>query len=338
MDIVTSFSLSDPLLLTVGVALLSAVAVGGVGWAFVGTGGSGERRQKRIQELTGKEGLPRARAAQKDLTRERRRIVQETLKELEEKQKEHKARQSIKRQLEQAGLEISMPVFYGASAGFGVTCGLLAFVFGLGPWVSLGAIFIAGLGVPRWAIGFMCGSRKRAFAEEFANAIDVIVRGVKSGLPLNECLNIIARESQDPVKTEFQALVDAQRMGVPIDQALDRMYESMPIPEVNFFAIVLGIQQQTGGNLSEALANLSSVLRGRKSMKGKIQAMSSEAKASAMIIGSLPPGVMAMVYMTTPDYMSLLWTEPLGQMMAGGGVLWMGSGIFIMRKMINFNF
>ena len=331
-------SFSDPIVLTIAIALLAATAVGGLGWAVVGVGGQGEKRHRRIQELTGKEATPRGRAAQKDMTRERRRIVQETLKELEEKQKEHKARQTVKRQLEQAGFDITLTIFYTASAFFALTCGLLSFVFGLGPWISLAVAFITGLGVPRWVLGFLCARRKTAFAQEFANAIDVIVRGVKAGLPLNECLNIIARESQEPVKTEFQALVDAQSMGVPIDQALERMYESMPIPEVNFFAIVLGIQQQTGGNLSEALANLSNVLRGRKSMKGKIQAMSSEAKASAMIIGALPPGVMAIVYMTTPDYMSLLWTEPLGQMMAGGGVLWMGMGIFIMRKMINFNF
>ncbi len=140
------------------------------------------------------------------------------------------------------------------------------------------------------------------------------------------------------MKSEFQGLVDAQKMGVPLEQSLQRMYDNMPTAEVSFFGIVLSIQQKTGGNLSEALGNLSNVLRGRKCMRGKIEALSGEAKASAMIIGALPPGVMLMVYLSTPAYISLLWTTHLGNFMIIGCALWMTTGILVMRKMINFNF
>ena len=334
-----TLAITDPIIITIAVAALAAGAVGGLGWAVLGPSlGEGNRAQKRFQEVSGKDRSSRSVRPSRDMAKERRRIVQETLKELEEKQREHRERQTLKRRLEQAGLAVSPTHFHIASALLGVTSGLLGVVFGLMPYVAGLIAFIAGFGVPRWTLGFLCARRKAQFSDEFANAIDVIVRGVKAGLPLNECLSIIARESQEPVRAEFQAVVDAQSMGVPIEQALERMYEAMPIPEVNFFAIVLGIQQKTGGNLSEALANLSSVLRGRKTMKGKIAAMSSEAKASAMIIGSLPPGVMALVYFTTPDYIALLWSDQMGYLMLGGGVFWMGLGIFIMRKMINFDF
>jgi tight adherence protein B len=180
--------------------------------------------------------------------------------------------------------------------------------------------------------------RQFKFVDNFANAIDVIVRGVKSGLPLNECLGIIARESPQPIAGEFKELVEQQRIGIPISECFERMMVRMPLAEVRFFAIVIGIAQQAGGNLSEALGNLSKVLRERKKMKAKIQAMSMEAKASAGIIGILPPGVMFMVYLTTPKYIEILWTTNPGYIMLAGCVFWMSCGIFIMKKMINFDF
>jgi len=182
----------------------------------------------------------------------------------------------------------------------------------------------------------MKGRREKAFTAEFANAIDVIVRSVKSGLPTNEALRIVAREVPDPVGMEFNRLCEGLKVGVTLEQGCKKMFESMPTPEVSFFGIVMTIQQKSGGNLSEALGNLSGVLRDRKRLEGKIKAMSSEAKASAAIIGSLPPGVMGIVYLTTPDYISLLFTEHMGNLMLAGCALWMGTGIFVMRKMINF--
>jgi len=198
------------------------------------------------------------------------------------------------------------------------------------------AAFAMGVGFPRWALSFLTNRRRKKFTSEFANAIDVIVRSVKSGLPTNEALRIVAKESPDPVGSEFSRLVEGMKVGITLEQGLKRMYDAMPTAEVGFFSIVMTIQSKSGGNLSEALGNLAAVLRDRKRLEGKIRAMSSEAKASSMIIGSLPPGVMALVYITTPAYISLLFTEKLGNLMLAGCAVWMGVGIFVMRKMINF--
>ena len=193
-----------------------------------------------------------------------------------------------------------------------------------------------GLGLPRWILSFLKNRREKAFTAEFANAIDVIVRSVKSGLPTNEALKIVAREIPDPVGSEFYKLTESLKVGVAMDQGLKKMFDNMPTAEVSFFAIVMTIQQKSGGNLSEALSNLAFVLRDRKRLQGKIRAMSSEAKASAMIIGSLPPVVMGLVYMTSPLYISTLFTERMGNLMLLACVVWMCVGILVMRKMISF--
>jgi tight adherence protein B len=204
--------------------------------------------------------------------------------------------------------------------------------------VAAGAAFAAGLGLPRWALGMAIKRRQKKFVSQFADAIDVIVRGVKSGLPLNECLKVIARESPQPLGGEFERVIDGLAMGMTVEQALVRLYQRTPIQEVNFFNIVLAIQQKAGGNLSEALGNLSTVLRSRKLLREKIKALSSEAKASAMIIGSLPIAVMVLVYLTTPDYIMELFTNDLGHLILLIAAGLMGAGIYIMRSMINFNF
>src|SRR6185436_2351943 len=156
--------------------------------------------------------------------------------------------------------------------------------------------------------------------------------------PLLYCLKVIAADSQEPIKSEFQAIVETQTIGMPIGDACVKLYSRMPLPEANFFGIVISIQQKAGGNLSEALANLSRVLRDRKKMKAKISAMSMEAKASAMIIGSLPICVGLLVWLTSPNYIELLWTSDMGRFMIAGCAMWMGIGIFVMKKMINFDF
>ena len=219
---------------------------------------------------------------------------------------------------------------------------MVAFV---GVWVAGAPVYAAAafgvaglLGVPRWIVNFLRKRRMNVFLEEFANAADVIVRGVKAGLPLNDCIKIIANEAAEPVRSEFRHIVETQAMGVPMADAVAKLPERVPVPEANFFAIVVAIQQRAGGNLSEALGNLSRVLRERRKMKGKISAMSMEAKASAAIIGSLPPVVMILVWITSPAYISLLFTEQLGNVILGASAVWMTIGILVMRKMINFDF
>ena len=203
---------------------------------------------------------------------------------------------------------------------------------------ALGLAFAAGLGLPRWTLGYLKKRREKAFLKALPDAVDVIVRGIKAGLPLFESIKVVAADAPEPLRGEFLAIIETQAIGMPLGDACVRLYERMPVPEANFFGIVIAIQQKSGGNLSEALGNLSKVLRDRKRMAEKIQAMSMEAKASAGIIGSLPPIVMLLVYLSTPEYISLLWTHPTGQLMLVGCVIWMSMGIFVMKRMINFDF
>ena len=170
------------------------------------------------------------------------------------------------------------------------------------------------------------------------NAVDVIVRGIKSGIPLGDCVRIIAREAEEPLRSEFKGVVDAQALGLSMGEAIGRLYERVPVSDVNFFGIVISIQAKSGGNLSEALSNLSRVLRERRKMAGKIQAMSMEAKSSAGIIGALPIIVATLTYLSSPDYISILWTTDPGKIALLGSAIWMSIGVFVMRKMINFEF
>lgn len=271
----------------------------------------------------------------------RRRNVQETLKDLEIKQK-HKASKStnppMQLRLQQAGLTVPIARFYTYSALTGLIVTALCFVTGLPIYLVLGAGFVGSVGLPRFFVNFVRKRRHAAFTEELANAVEVIVRGVKAGLPLNDCLRMIASEAKEPVRSEFRAVVETMQLGVPIDEAVARMYERVPLPETNFFGIVLSIQSKAGGNLSEALGNLAKVLRERKKMRAKIQAMSMEAKSSASIIGSLPIIVTGLVYMTSPDYIMVLFVSPIGQIVLGISLLWMLTGIFVMKRMISFDF
>ena len=267
----------------------------------------------------------------------KRKNVQQLLKQIESKNAEQKQRLTTRRRLDQAGFpDVSVRAYWIISGSLGGVVLLLCFLTHQVFLVMAFAAFAAGLGLPRWILGFLKNRREKKFTNEFANAIDVIVRSVRSGLPTNEALKIVARESPQPVGGEFSRLVEGLKVGITLDQGCKRMYESMPTAEVSFFGIVMTIQQKSGGNLSEALSNLSGVLRDRKRLQGKIKAMSSEAKASAMIIGSLPPAVMGIVYATTPAYISLLFTQRAGNLILAGCAVWMSVGIFVMRKMINF--
>jgi tight adherence protein B len=300
--------------------------------AFAGNSGASKKRLASVS------GSPVAVAAGRSSpdNAQRRKNVTALLKDLEKQQAEQKKRVTLRRRLEWAGLDIEPRSFWILSA----TVALVAVGVCIFTHQSLLATFLVavpvGLGLPRWILNFLKARREKAFTNEFANAIDVIVRSVKSGLPTNEALKIVAREIPDPVGSEFNKLTEGLKVGVTLDQGLKKMFENMPTAEVSFFGIVMTIQQKSGGNLSEALSNLAFVLRDRKRLQGKIRAMSSEAKASAMIIGALPPVVMGLVWMTSPQYIDLLFTQRMGNMMLAGCVVWMGIGILVMKKMISF--
>src|SRR5262245_52808473 len=198
--------------------------------------------------------------------------------------------------------------------------------------------FAMGCGMPLWMLKFLKRRREAKFLLAFPDAVDIIVRGIKAGLPLLDSMRIITTDAPEPLKSEFRAIIETQTIGIPLGEACGKLYERIPVAETNFFGIVIAIQQKAGGNLSEALGNLSRVLRDRKKMKAKIQAMSTEAKASATIIAALPFAVMILVYITSPQYIELLWTHPMGRMMLVCSAAWMTIGILVMRKMINFDF
>lgn len=329
-----------PEMMTYAIAGLAFIAITGLGFAFAGGGGRG-KQSKRLKSISdgskNRAGNPAADARRKQME-----STTKALRDREEAARRNRAvGRSIEDKIKQSGLNLTVPVFWIGSLVIGAVAAVATFVLGgfnegLKLLVPVGIGFAAAFGLPRWVLGMAIKGRQKKFVSQFADAIDVIVRGVKSGLPLNECLRMIARESPQPLAGEFQVVCDAIAMGVPVDQALDKMYQRTPIQEVNFFNIVLNIQQRAGGNLSEALGNLSTVLRSRKLLREKIKALSSEAKASAMIIGSLPVIVMLLVYMTTPHYIMSLFTTDLGHLILLIAAGLMGAGIYIMRSMINF--
>jgi tight adherence protein B len=311
------------------------VAVGGVAWVFVYPILSGEKKaEARMANVAKSEPVART---SRGATKSRRDVVESSLKEFEERHKKNKS-VPLSIRIKQSGLSWSKRQFFLVSAGVGAVLALLGFLTSGNLLVALALGFAGALGLPRWLLSFLKKRRENKFLDSFPDAVDIIVRGVKAGLPLLDCLKMIAIEAPEPTKSEFRAIVETQAIGLPLGEAVGKLYENMPVPEANFFGIVIFIQQRSGGNLSEALGNLSRVLRDRKKMKAKIQAMSMEAKASAAIIGALPLCVMTLVYVTSPGYISLLWTEPLGRVMLAASAVWMSMGVLVMKKMINFDF
>jgi tight adherence protein B len=316
-------------------AFLAATGIGGIAWVFIYPLLSGEQKAEQRRATVAKPE-PAARGAEKT-QRSRREQVEGTLRDLEARRLKEK-KIPLNTRLTQAGLHWSTQKFMVVSGVLAAVFFATAMFAGGGLLGAAGLAFAAGFGLPRWALNFLKKRREAAFLKALPDAVDVIVRGIKAGLPLFESIKVVAADAPEPLRSEFLAIIETQAIGMPLGEACARLYDRMPVPEANFFGIVVAIQQKSGGNLSEALGNLSKVLRDRKKMAEKIQAMSMEAKASAAIIGALPPIVMILVYMTTPDYISLLWTNSTGQLMLVGCVIWMSIGIMVMKKMINFDF
>ena len=321
---------------TLAIAFMSAVTLGGLAWVFLYPALSGERQaEKRRASLARPENI--ARRVERNPQRSRREQVEDTLKDVENRAKQAK-KVPLNIRLEQAGVNWTKRQFMIGSAVLGITTFLLFYIVDANFLATIAFAGAAGFGLPRWVLNFLKKRREKKFLDALPDAVDVIVRGVKAGLPLFDSLKVVVNDSPEPLRSEFRAIIETQSIGMPLGEACMRLYERMPLPEANFFGIVVGIQMKSGGNLSEALGNLSKVLRDRKKMKAKIQAMSMEAKASAGIIGSLPPAVMMIVYFMSPDYISLLWTEPVGRVMLAVSGAWMFAGVMIMKKMINFDF
>lgn len=265
----------------------------------------------------------------------RRKQVADSLKELDQRAKR---KVTLETKFQQAGVTWSRLQFYMISLACALAVAALVFYVSLNYFLVGPAALVGFFGIPAWLLSFLKKRRIKKFVEGFPNAVDVIVRGIKAGLPLGHCLQIIAAESAEPVRTEFRQIIEAQTIGLTVSEAVERIVERVPIPDASFFSIVITIQQKAGGNLAEALGNLSRVLRERKKMKQKIQAMSSEAVSSAGIIGSLPIIVTALIFLTTPSYITILFIHPTGHFVLACAGVWMFIGIMVMRKMINFDF
>src|SRR5437868_1021572 len=323
---------------------LVAIAVGGILMAVLYPYISGEADvQKRVraiaddQKMPAKQGL-RARLLAEDPKDSRRKQLQESLSQIEEREKQRKRRLTLRLMLMQAGLDTSPRSFYLISFAIGAGLALVTLLVGVPWYVAAVAAAVGAFGLPRWALKFLRKRRQQVFLNDFADAIDVMVRGLKAGLPVTDAMKVIAAETPPPVGPEFSEIVEGQRLGITIDQGIERMFERMPLAEVNFLGIVMNIQSKTGGNLAEALNNLSKVLRDRKKMKAKIRAVSQEAKASAAIIGALPIVIMGAMMVLNPEYLNPLWLTKSGNIMIAGSLLWMGTGLLVMRKLINFDF
>lgn len=325
----------------IAVAGLVMLAVAGVIFSLFAPSLSGtKRRDQRMQAVAARPQTEKQRKQIRDNDR-RKKSIQDQLKDFEERQKaKHDKQQkvSLKVKMEQAGMSWEMKHFVIFSIVSCFVFLLLGFLASGNIWITFAAGFAGALGFPRWYVGNRRKRRFNKFLDELPNGVDIIVRGVKAGLPLADCIKVVARESREPVATEFRKITETQVMGVSLSEAVARMPDRVPLPEANFFAIVVAIQQKAGGGLAEALGNLSKVLRGRKALKGKIKALSSEAKSSAMIIGAMPFGVGGIIFVIAPDYIMMLFNTTAGNIIIGGCLFWMFIGVMVMRHMINFDF
>ena len=317
--------------------LLAVVGIGAVTLAFVPQLMGPSRADKRMKALQGDIQANRREASASRNRDDRRKQIQQTLRAQNDAIGK-KRKTSLQDRIYQAGMKIKVAAWIRNSVIVGAIVAVICFFLQV-PLLFCPVFGVAaGYLLPKLYLGRRAKRYQNAYLEELPNAVEAIVRGVKSGLPLNDSMRLVAKEGKEPIKSEFQRIIDQQALGKSTTEAIQMMFDRMPLPEVNFFVVVITVQQQAGGNLSEALGNLSRVLRNRKKMKQKIKAMSSEAKASAMIIGSLPFIVELLVTLTTPTYMLPLFNTQIGQIWLGVALIMMSIGVFIMNRMIQFDF
>ncbi len=332
---ITVLRQAPPEILAIFVTLIAALIA--LGWAMVtllyGPQARLRRRLARVMGAQARDSVLSSAKADRDL---RRRTVQARLKTMEQAETRERGYR-LREQLSQAGLSLSLRAYLIGSGGLTVVVGGAVLLAGLGGLWAILAGLIAGLGLPRLLLGLLARRRVDRFVGQMADAIDIVVRGLRSGLPLGECIAIISREMADPLGGEFRAMVETQRLGMPLHDALARAVVRMPIAELRYFAIVIDIQQQTGGNLAETLAKLSEVLRARKRMRDKVQAYASEARSSAYIIGALPLVVILALGVMAPHYIAVLFTTPAGKALLFIGAMTEIAGLLVMRRMINFD-
>ncbi|HHY50625.1 MAG TPA: type II secretion system F family protein [Alphaproteobacteria bacterium] len=319
-------------------AVLAIVCVGAAGFALVPAALGSSRAAKRIRALQGDLQANRRDANAARSREARRREIQQTLKTQTQLIEKRKKRVPLQDQIYQAGMKIKRNDFIRNQVIVGAVIFIVVFLLQVPLLFSVVFGIAGGYLLPKMYLRYRRRKFQNAYLEELPNAVEAIVRGVKAGLPLNDSMRVVAKEVKEPVRSEFQRVLDQQAVGKSMAEAVTVLFDRVPLPEVNFFVVVITVQQQAGGNLSEALGNLARVLRNRKRMKQKVKAMSSEAKASAAIVGSLPFAVAILVSLTTPTYLLPLIETPIGMLWLGIAVVLMATGIFIMNRMVQFDF
>ena len=315
------------MLLVVGV-----IVMGGLGYAALAGPSTGKASTRRIQQI-------RYRHSESTAAR-----VESQLKKAiaARKPQSYKVAGSGSRiealaiRLDRTGKKWTLSQYAYASLGLGLAVALLVFLKSGAFLLSLGVGVLVGAGLPHLVVGKLIKKRINKFNAKFADAIELLVRGLRSGLPVTETLQVVAQEVDGPVGVEFKGIVDRIKVGRTMEEALQVTADRLGIPEFNFFCITLAIQRETGGNLAETLSNLADVLRKRSQMKLKIRAMSSESKASAMIVGALPFIVFGLIWWINPKYIDTFFTDERLIVIGLGGFTWMGIGVFIMSKMVSF--
>lgn len=319
-------------------AILVVICVGALGIAFVPALAGSSRADKRMKALQA-DAQVRRQTITADKTREtRRRTVQDALKQQSDQLNSRRAKTTLKHRIFQAGIKTPLKDWIRNSIILGVALFAVLVIVQV-PLLYAGVIALAGAYVlPNFYLGWRRKRYQSAYLDELPNAVEAIVRGVRAGMPLNDSIRLVAREVKQPVRSEFMRVLDQQSVGKSMAEAVPVLFERVPLAEVNFFIVVITVQQQSGGNLSEALSNLAVVLRNRKKMKAKVKAMSSEAKASAMIIGALPVFVIGSVSVVSPGYLSPLFSTSAGMVCLGVAIGMMLAGAFVMNRMIQFDY
>jgi tight adherence protein B len=325
------------------VAVLGAAAFAGLGTLALGfavSGGGASRRLKsRIARAAGQPDRVRRTSRQAE-ARTNLRLDQSGARMRRIDEVAHKIlpnAQLLRERLAKTGRRISLAQYALACVGVGIlVLAVQPLVLHMPPALSLLLAVAAGFGIPHLAIAMMVRRRLKRFTGQFADAIDLIVRGLKSGLPTQESIRVVGTEFGDPVGVEFRRISDAVRVGRTLEDALWETTKRLDTAEFRFFVISIAVQRETGGNLAETLENLADILRKRRQMQLKVKAMSSEAKASAMILGSLPFIMFVLLYLVNSEYASQLFTDRRGQMMLAGGVSSIAIGVGVMMKMVRF--
>ncbi len=302
---------------------------------FIYINAQSEKKQRLMQVV----GVSSSERARKGDPNQRRAEIAKKLKGTGEEQdgkQKKKGEITLKDRITQAGLEISEGKFWVFSLISCVLSILTAYIFDMSMLVTIFIGVIGLLGLPRLVLSMMASSRQKKFLDDFADSLDAMTRLLRAGMPVSEAIKMVAREYSGPVGEEMGRIFDQQKIGVSLSEAVLSAARRIPIPEMGMFATAVSIQSQTGSSLSDVLENLAALIRARFRLKRKVQALSSEAKASAMIIGALPNLVATGLYFVNYDYIILLFTTPTGKMMLTGAVIWMGIGILVMRQMINF--